>query len=131
MALTAAGLLLFSFLTQETPLWSVVLVLLMMGLGYALFSSPNTNAIMSSVERHNYGTASSMVATMRAIGQLASMAIAMMVFSLVMGRVEVTPDVYPLFLDSIQLIFLILFVLNVAGIWASLARGKVREAHTP
>jgi EmrB/QacA subfamily drug resistance transporter len=126
MALTAVGLLIFSFLAESTTLVLIVPVLFLMGSGYALFSSPNTNAIMSSVAPHYYGVASSMVATMRAIGQLTSMAIAMMIFSLVMGRVEVTSDVYPRFLVSVQLVFLVLFVMSVLGVLASLSRGKIR-----
>jgi EmrB/QacA subfamily drug resistance transporter len=127
MALTAAGLILFSFLAEDTAILFIVPVLFLMGSGYALFSSPNTNAIMSSVSSLYYGVASSMVATMRAIGQLTSMAIAMMIFSLVMGRVEVTPEVYPRFLDSVRIVFLILFILSLFGIFASLARGKIRN----
>jgi len=128
MILTAAGLLSFAFLSTGTPLWSIVAMLLVLGLGYALFSSPNTNAIMSSVQRRHFGIASSMVATMRALGQLASIAIVMMIFSLVIGRVQVTPNVYPQFLESVQISFLVLGILNVFGIFASYARGKIREA---
>jgi EmrB/QacA subfamily drug resistance transporter len=127
MALTAVGLLCFSSLAEDTTFIFIVLVLILMGSGYALFSSPNTNAIMSSVAPSHIGMASSMVATMRAMGQLASMAIAMMTFSLVMGRVEVTPEVYPLLIVSVQKVFLILFVLSVIGVFASLARGKIRK----
>jgi len=126
MALTAAGLLTLSLLAPETPVWSIVALLLILGLGYALFSSPNTNAIMSSVDRRHYGVASSMVATMRALGQLMSMAIAMMIFSVVMGRVQVVPGVYPEFLTSVRLIFLVLGILAILGIYASYARGKIR-----
>jgi hypothetical protein len=50
-----------------------------------------------------------------------------MTFSLVMGRVEVTPEVYPLLIVSVQKVFLILFVLSVIGVFASLARGKIRK----
>lgn len=130
MTLTAAGLFAFVFLSATTPLSSIVAALLVLGLGYALFSSPNTNAIMSSVDRRHYGVASSMVATMRAIGQLASIAIVMMIFSIVIGRVEVTPDVYPQFLASVQIAFLVLGILNVFGIFASYARGKIRKPET-
>ena len=126
MSLTAIGLLAFSTLSTDTSLLFLVPVLALLGFGYALFVSPNTNAIMSSVDERDYGVASSVNATMRAIGQLLSMAIVMMVFSLVMGRVEVTPEVYPRFLTSLQLTFLILGVLNLAGVAASAARGKIR-----
>ena len=126
MAITAAGLFLLVFLSPATPLWSIVAVLLLLGLGYALFSSPNTNAIMSSVERRYYGVASSMVATMRAIGQLASIAIAMMIFSLIIGRVPVTPEVYPRFMASVTAIFCVLLILCIIGVAASYARGSIR-----
>ena len=67
---------------------------------------------------------------MRAIGQLMSMAIAMMVFSLVMGRVAVIPEVYPQFLTSVRLVFFILGVLGILGIYASYARGRIhRDNH--
>jgi hypothetical protein len=64
---------------------------------------------------------------MRAIGQLSSLAITMMIFSLVMGRVQVTPEVYPRFLSSMHLVFAILGGLCVFGIGASFARGKIRN----
>jgi EmrB/QacA subfamily drug resistance transporter len=127
MTITAGGLFAFVFLSAATPLWSIVVVLLVLGLGYALFSSPNTNAIISSVDRRHYGVASSMVATMRAIGQLASIAIVMMIFSLVIGRVQITPDVYQEFLASVRISFLVLCILNVFGIFASYARGEIRK----
>jgi EmrB/QacA subfamily drug resistance transporter len=128
MGLTAAGLFIFIFLSETTPLWCIVGVLVLLGLGYGFFSSPNTNAIMSSVDRRHYGVASSMVATMRAIGQMTSMAIVMMIFSLVIGKVLITPEVYPLFLESLRLIFIVMTVLCLFGIYASVARGKVKEA---
>lgn len=127
MALTAAGLFIFAFLDPSTPVWFIVVVLILLGSGYGFFSSPNTNAIMSSVNREYYGVASSMVATMRSVGQLTSIAIAMVIFSLAMGRVQVTPEVYPLFLISMREIFLVLGILSVAGVVASYARGKIRQ----
>jgi MFS family permease len=46
---------------------------LLLGLGFALFSSPNTNAVMSSVNKKFYGVSSGTIATMRLIGQMLSM----------------------------------------------------------
>ena len=65
MMLTATGLFLLVFLSPATPLWAIVADLILLGFGYALFSSPNMNAIMGSVERKSYGVASGMLATMR------------------------------------------------------------------
>ena len=81
---------------------------------------------MSSVEKKYYGVASGMVGTMRSIGMMSSMAIAMTALSLFMGRVQVTPENHTQFLMSMEAIFSIFVVLCTLGVFASLARGKVR-----
>jgi EmrB/QacA subfamily drug resistance transporter len=86
MAITTIGLSFFIFLTPTTPLYAIVIALMVLGFGYALFSSPNTNAIMSSVDPRYFGIASGMNATMRSLGQVLSMAIAMFCFSVFIGR---------------------------------------------
>ena len=91
MGLCVIGLGLFALLTPQTSLLLIIASLMFMGLGFALFSSPNTNAIMSSVERCDYGVASGMVSTMRLVGQMLSLGIAMLTFSVIMGRIEVVP----------------------------------------
>jgi predicted branched-subunit amino acid permease len=82
---------------------------------------------MSSVEKRDYGVASGMVGTMRSIGMMTSMAIAMTFLSIFMGRVQVTPEVYPQFLEAVTAVLSVFVVLCVIGIFASLARGKVRR----
>ena len=128
MGITAGGLFLLAVgLDGETSLVLIVAILALLGVGLALFSSPNTNAIMSSVEKRYYGVASGMVGTMRSIGMMASMAIAMTALSIFMGRVQVTPEVYPQFLESMTAILSVFVVLCIVGIFASLARGKMRK----
>ncbi|MFA5221808.1 MAG: MFS transporter [Methanoregula sp.] len=124
MGFTAAGLFMLVFLTETTPLWYIIAALVIVGLGFGLFSSPNTNAIMSAVEKRYYGVASGIVGTMRLLGQMLSMGIAMMIFSVVIGRVEITPANYPQFVASLQYAFILFTVLCVIGVFASLARGK-------
>jgi len=124
MGLTALGLFLFVFLTAATPLWYIVAVLMILGLGFGLFSSPNTNAIMSAVEKRYYGVASGINGTVRLLGQMLSMGIAMMVFAIFIGDVEITPQYYPQFTESLHWLFMIFTVMCVIGIFASLARGK-------
>ncbi|HOO52849.1 MAG TPA: MFS transporter [Methanothrix sp.] len=129
MGITAIGLFFLAyFLDYDTSLVFVVAVLALLGLGFAFFSSPNTNAIMSSVEKRYYGVASGMVGTMRSIGMMTSMAIAMTALSIFMGRVQVTPEVYPQFLEAVTAILSVFVVLCLIGVFASLARGKVRKA---
>jgi len=124
MSLTTAGLVLLIFLDQNTAIWFILLSLMILGLGFAFFSSPNTNAIMSSVEGRTYGVASATLATMRQVGMMLSMGIAMLIFAVYIGRVEITPEYYSLFIDSTKVAFIIFTVLCFGGIFASLARGK-------
>lgn len=126
MGLTGLGLMLFSGLQEETPITLIVANLMLLGFGFALFSSPNTNAIMSSVEKKFYGVASATLATMRVVGQTLSMAIILLIFALYIGERAITPDNYDLFMKSAKISFLIFSVLCIIGIFASLARGNVR-----
>jgi EmrB/QacA subfamily drug resistance transporter len=124
MSLTAIGLFLLIFLREATPLWYLILILLVLGAGSGLFSSPNTNAIMSSVDKRFYGVASGMNGTMRLLGQMLSMGIAMMIFAIVIGPVEITPEYYPQFVSSLHYAFILFTIFCIIGIFASLVRGK-------
>jgi EmrB/QacA subfamily drug resistance transporter len=126
MALTTAGLVIFIFVSEATPLKFIVGTLILVGCGYALFSSPNTNAVMTSAPDTAYGVASATLATMRQVGMSLSMGVAMLMFALYIGRVEITPEYYPLFQESVRTCFVIFAILCFGGIFASLARGRVR-----
>ncbi len=126
MALTTIGLFLLTFLNEKTTLEFIVSSLILLGLGFALFSSPNTNAVMSSVEKKFYGVASAILGTMRLTGQTLSIGIAMLIFAIYIGRVQITPEYYQPFLISVEVAFIIFAILCFIGIFASLVRGKVR-----
>ncbi len=91
MGLTAAGILFFALPEHGLPVWRIIAGLCTLGFGLALFSSPNTNAVMGSVEKRQYSLASSTLATMRITGQLFSMAVVMMLFSLSLGKARLGP----------------------------------------
>ncbi|MBI9054738.1 MAG: MFS transporter [Bacteroidales bacterium] len=124
MAMISAGLFLIAFITANSSIWFIIPILVVFGIGYALFSSPNTNAIMSSVDKKYYGIASGTVGTMRLIGQMSSMGIAMMIFSIFIGKAKINPLNYTEFIISIRTAFLIFAVLCFIGVFFSLARGK-------
>ena len=127
MALTTIGLTLLIFLWNGTPYWYIVLSLISLGFGFALFSSPNTNAVMGAVERRWYGVASATVGTMRTIGMMLSLGIATLIFALQIGRVQITPEYYGAFLASVRIAFSIFAAACFGGIFASLARGKMHS----
>jgi EmrB/QacA subfamily drug resistance transporter len=126
MGFTSAGLFLFTFIDHDTHLGFIITGLMLLGFGFALFSSPNTNAVMSSIEKRFYGVGSSTLGTMRLTGQMLSMGITMVIFALSIGSARITPENYPLFLTSVRTAFIIFAALCFSGIFASLARGKVR-----
>lgn len=125
MAFTALGLFLLKSIDTNTSIAFIIFCSIILGFGFALFSSPNTNAIMSSVERRLYGIASSMVSTMRMLGQTFSMGISTIVFTLVIGRTQIQPENYSLLIVSIKLIFTIFTILCFIGVFTSLSRGKL------
>ena len=122
MAITAISLFCFIFLDNNSSFEFIIAVLLVLGFGLGLFSSPNTNAIMGSVKKRFYGVASATVGTMRLIGQMLSMGVAMLIFSIFIGNVQIVPGNYPALLTSIKVVFTIFTILCFIGIFASLAR---------
>lgn len=124
MALTTVGLTMLVFVDQDTLTAFIVVSLIVLGLGFGLFSSPNTNAVMSAVEKRLYGVASGTLATMRLTGQMFSMGIAMLIISIFVGRVEITSEHFPELVTSMQVAFIAFAALCFGGIFASLARGK-------
>jgi EmrB/QacA subfamily drug resistance transporter len=128
MSITVIGLVLLIFLNSSTGINYVLFCLILLGVGFALFSSPNVNATMSSVENKFYGIASATLGTMRLTGQMFSMGITMLVFAVILGNHPISTANHHLFLKSTKLIFSVLSILCCAGIFASLARGKMHPA---
>jgi len=131
MVITVLGVSLFSMLQPDTQTYLIVANLILLGTGFALFSSPNMNAIMGAVEKRHYGLASGTVATMRLLGQMLSMATATVVLALIIGRQAITPENYELFLRSIHTVFLISAVLCLSGIYFSWFRGTMLQPESP
>jgi EmrB/QacA subfamily drug resistance transporter len=127
MAVTVVGLALFVFITKTTPLWMIIGGQALLGFGFGLFSSPNTNAIMSSVENKLYGVAASTVATMRQTGMTLSMSIVAVLLTVYVGSEQITVESHDAFMQSFKVAFIIFACLCFAGIFASLARGKTRR----
>jgi EmrB/QacA subfamily drug resistance transporter len=126
MALTVIGLFFFSFIGTDTSLVHISLNLVLLGVGFGLFSSPNTNAIMSSVPRAVYGVASATVGTMRLSGQMLSMGIVMVMLSLSVGSSGINAGNSAGFLGTMRDAFIVFAAVCFIGIFFSLARGNIR-----
>ena len=125
MALTTLGLVLLAFLNDSSSLTYIVIALLVAGVGFGLFSSPNTNAVMGSVERSYLGVASATLGVMRSVGQMLSLGIATLIIAVYVGNVQITPQYHAAFSSGFRLAFIIFAVLCLIGIFSSMARGKL------
>jgi len=115
------------FIDETSSILKIVSLLALQGFGFALFSSPNTNAIMSSVERRYYGIASAVMSTMRMMGQSFSLGISLFVFSIYLGSAKIAPENYELLIKSVQSGFTIFSIISFLGMFASLKRGNIHK----
>lgn len=125
MALITAVLLIIAFLI--TPESSLILLMIMLGLlgaGFAAFSSPNTNAIMGSVDKKHYSMASATTGTVRLVGQSFSMGITTMIISIIIGNRAITPEVSEDLMKIIHITFIVFALICAVGVYASMARGN-------
>ena len=128
MGLGTISLVLFSFLNSQTPIEFLIVSMMIYGVGFGLFSPPNTNVIMSSVPPKDTSVASAAVSTMRTVGQAMSMGILTLVFAFVMGNVPIIEQYYPLLISSCQITCIICVVLCIASVFASLVGIKSNDA---
>ena len=112
------------FLSESTPYWMLIGLLILLGIGFGIFSSPNTNVIMCSVDKKHYTQASAVTGTMRLAGQAFSMGIAGMAISFYVGNNKIIPELHSGFMQSMQMTFIIFVVLCLIGVYASTARIK-------
>jgi MFS family permease len=124
MSIIVIGLILLYTIDAGTSYFFLVNCLVVLGLGFGIFSSPNTHSVMGSVEKPQLGIASATISTMRLLGQISSMAIATMVIHVFLGEAKISSSNVDLFLKSSKVIFLISAAMCFLGVFASLARGN-------
>lgn len=127
MATTCLVLFRFGFLNLDSSLASIVVLLVILGIGFAFFSSPNMNAILGSVERRYLGIATGTAGTMRVFGQLFSMGIVTLVLALVIGDQQPGPETQAELIDSVRWSFRIFGFLCLGGVIVSARRGSIHQ----
>ena len=124
MGLSAIGLFLLSFLSDDTSVIYILTGMVILGTGFGLFSSPNMNVVMSAVDKSVYGTASSILATMRNTGMMFSMAIASMTIHILLGDAEIAAHNLNAFNSSTRIVFSVFTILCLLGIYTSGAKSR-------
>jgi len=121
MALLSVGLLIYISFGLNTSLYLLYINLIIMGIGFGMFSSPNTNVVMSSVKKEYFSIASSVISEMRLVGQAFSMAIISIVFSIHLKGQNALFNKAGLVV-SFKTIFTVFFIMSIVGILTSLVR---------
>ena len=124
IGIAAVALFILTFLTAATPLYIVVIAMILQGVGMGLFSSPNMNAIMSSVPPKEAPTASASQATMRTIGQTMSLGLLTLIFAWIMGNLQLSTQYASMIVQSSQIICAICTVACILAVFASLVGVK-------
>ncbi|MDL2271150.1 MFS transporter, partial [Methanobrevibacter sp. OttesenSCG-928-I08] len=129
MSLVSIALIILCFLNENFPLYLIIVAMFLQGLGYGLFSSPNTNSIMSSVPKKDTSTASAAVSTVRVIGQTLSLGMLTVIFAIIMGNVPIIPANYNLLISSSQIACIISVICCVIAVFASLVGLKSKDKY--
>lgn len=122
MAFCAAGTLFFVFVRTDTSIIYIVSALIITGVGFAFFSSPNTNAILSCVDRKDYGVANSVVSTMRSVGQTLSMVIVTIIVTFMLPGVQLAQTDPESLVKVINTAFMVFAAMCIIGIFISMKR---------
>ena len=142
MILRVLAFFLLSLLGLRSSELEILLPLMLLGAGHALFSSPNTNSVMSSVPASQLGIASGAMGTIRSTAQ--SLGVAVMggvvaadlpmgaFAALNEGTVVASGSIGQLYVFGMQRAFLLAAGISAIGIVTSLVRGKeARSSHNP
>jgi MFS family permease len=137
LGVSSLGLLGLTTIGPNTPYWMLAIFMALMGGGSGFFVSPNTNAIMSSVEPHTRGAAAGILSMLNNTGSMLSIAIvfplalsqvpmaAMMKVFIYGGGMSAFPAALALFLHGLHLAFFVSFALCIIAMIVA----ALRPAH--
>lgn len=120
LGIVFVALIILTFLNESTPLSVVILTIILEGIGYGIFISPNTNIVVSSLPDKLASIASATVSTTRVIGETLSLGILTVIFAVIMGSLQIIPKYYPLLIESSQIVSILLAFGCLIGIVFSL-----------
>lgn len=128
MSITTVALIILIFLDANMPLYLVVLAMILQGIGMGLFTTPNTNAIMSSVPPNETPNASAAQSAMRTIGQTMSLGLLTLIFAWIMGNLTLSSQYSSMIVQSSQLICIICTIICIVAIFASLVGIRSKDS---
>ena len=128
MSIATVTLVILIFLDADTPLYLIVIAMILQGIGMGLFTSPNTNAIMSSVPPNETPNASAAQSAMRTIGQTMSLGLLTLIFAWIMGSLKLSSQYADMIVQSSQIICIICTIICIIAIFASLVGIRSKDS---
>jgi EmrB/QacA subfamily drug resistance transporter len=135
MAMSAAGMVIFSRLTIDSPAYHVIVGTILTGSGMGTFSSANTSAVLSSMAKERYGIVSAFVNVVRTSSNVTGVALATTIVTFTMGSLGFEPSLAALaddghegvrgaFISGMNRAFLVGAGFAVAALVLSVLRGE-------
>ena len=122
----ACAFILLHRITAHTSLYYIAACLMTLGLGFGLFTTPNNNAALSSVEKERLGIASALLNLSRVVGNMTGIAMVMILIALIIGHAEIKPQQYPALLTTIHWALALSSIYALCGAYFSYTRGNIR-----
>ena len=138
MALSASAMFTFTRLTADSSPLHVIIGMMLSGSGMGAFSSPNSSAIMSSLDRAKYGIASAFLNLTRTSANVTGIVVATTMVALTMGSLGYEPSlaavggaggegVRSAFVTGLNKAFLVSGSLMLLAMALSALRGEARR----
>ncbi|MEP1446395.1 MAG: MFS transporter [Paraglaciecola sp.] len=122
--IVACGMLILSLMNTDTSITFIVGSLLLIGVGFGLFSTPNNNAIMGSVQLHEVGVASATMNLARTIGNLFGMSMVNLMVHYYIGEAQFTQEQNPALIQTVEMALSMSLAFVVIACVISGFRGK-------
>ncbi|MDP3566402.1 MFS transporter [Sediminibacterium sp.] len=103
----------------NSHIWEILILLSLMGIGFALFGTPNNNIVFSSVKKKYFGVAGASLSTMRVVGQLMGMAFSLLLLNIFIGGTFIGPENISLFILCTQISLVLFSIMCFFGILAT------------
>ncbi len=129
--IVACGLLVLSLMNLHTSATYIGCSLLLIGLGFGLFSTPNNNAIMGATHRHEVGVASASMNLARTIGNLMGMSLVNLMVHFYLEDAQFSPEQNPALILTVELALNMSLAFVLLACVTSWLRGRVRIDQSP
>ncbi|MBY4678588.1 MFS transporter [Marinobacterium arenosum] len=125
--LFGAGFATLFWLRQDSGLSHVVAGLVLLGIGFGLFSTPNNNAALGSVPKERLSIASALLNLARTLGNMFGMAVVVLLFNQLIGDRTIEPSQYPALLTVTRLALALACGYTLIAAYNSFRRGNIRS----